>query len=158
MKQALPGGAAALCGSLAWSLAMGSSAWLSGALKGKAFGGSLGTLVLTFAIGGLAGFVPALFAYRLLRAGKSASQRYALAFLALAAATIVCTSLTFTLIFRSYYAQWHDGILTGHWLEEQFFTLASAGYQFAVLGLRSFLPLGLAALFAASWLLSKKPV
>ena len=158
LRQALPGGASALFGSLAWALVMGASAWLSGAMKAKAFGGSLETLVMTFAFGGLASFVPALIAYRLLGAGRSASQRFSLAFLALAGATIVSTSLTFTLIFRSYYAKWHDGFLTGHWLEQQFVTLASASYQFAVLGLRSFLPLGLAALFTASWLISKKPV
>ena len=131
---------------------------LSGALKGKALEGSLETLVLTFSIGGFAGFVPALFVYRLFSRGRSASQRFSLAFLALTAMTIVCTSLTFTLIFRAYYAQWHEAFLTRHWLEQQFFTTASASYQFAVLGLRSFLPLGLAALFLASWQISKKPV
>jgi hypothetical protein len=137
---------------------MGASALLSGAARGKAFGGNLETLVLTFFIGGLAGFVPALVIFRLFGAGKTRSQRFALAFLALAGLTIVCTSLTFTIIFRSYYAQWHGDVLTGHWLEQQFFTMASASYQFAVLGLRSFLPLGLFALFGAAWLISKKPV
>jgi hypothetical protein len=137
---------------------MSASAFLSGAARGKAFGGSLETLVLTFFIGGLAGFVPALFLFRLFGAGMARSQRFALAFLALSAATIACTSLTFTIIFRSYYAQWHDNFLTGDWLREQFFTFASASYQFGVLGLRSFLPLGLVALFGAAWLISKKPV
>ena len=137
---------------------MSVSAFLSGAAKGKAIGGSLETLVMTFFIGGLAGFVPALVVYKLFGGGKTRSQRFALAFIALAASTIACTSLTFTVIFRSYYAQWHDGFLTGDWLREQFFTFASASYQFGVLGLRSFLPLGLGALFGAAWLISKKPV
>ena len=155
---ALPGRAAAIFGSLGWSASMGASAWLAGAVKAKAFGGSLEAVVLTFALGGLTGFVPALTAYRLKGAQKSSSQRFALIFLSLAAATSGCTYTFYLLAFRSYYAQWHDEVLTADWFREQFFTTASAGYQFAVLGLRSFLPLGLGALFFASWLISKKPV
>jgi hypothetical protein len=137
---------------------MAASAALAGVMKRWSSGGNLEIVVATFAAGGLAGFAPALFACRFLGAGKTRSQRFALAFLALAAATIACTTLMFTLVLRSYYAQWHDDFPSIDWFEEQFFTTASATYQFAVLGLRSFLPLGLPALFFAAWLISKKPV
>ena len=158
LRAALPGPALGFLGSLGWAAAMGASAALAGVMKAWSSGGNLDTVIVIFAIGGLVAFVPALTAYRFLGGQKVRGQRIALAFLTLAAATIVCTSATFTLIFRTYYAQWHDEILTGDWFREQFYTTASSTYQFAVLGLRSFLPLGLPALFAASWLISKKPV
>jgi hypothetical protein len=155
---ALPGGVEALFGSLVWAALMGASAWLAGAAAGKSIRGSLSAEIVTFSIGGLAALSPGLFLFRLLGPGKGHGQRFALIFLSLAAATALCTWLTFAVFFRAYYAQWHDDFLTGDWLREQIFTMASAGYQFAVLGLRSFLPLGLPALFLASWHISKKPV
>jgi hypothetical protein len=158
LKAALPAPALAVAGSLGWALTMASSAALAGLMRSRAFGGNLETVIAVFGIGGLAGFVPALTAYRLFGRQKSRSQRFSLMFLALTLATVACTSLTFTLILRSYYAQWHDDFPSLHWFEEQFFTTASSTYQFAVLGLRSFLPLGLPALFFAAWLMSKKPV
>ena len=158
LRQALSGFATPLLGSIAWSLAMGASAALSGALKAKAFGGNLEMTVMVFAFGGLAGFAPGLAAFRYLAAGKSRSQRFSLAFLSLAGATLLFTAITFALIFRSYYAQWHETVFSGDWFRQQFFTTASSFYQFAVLGLRSYLPIGLPSLFLASWLISKKPV
>jgi hypothetical protein len=158
LRAALPAPRLAVLGSLAWALTMAASAALAGVMKSRAFGGNLETVIAVFGIGGLAGFVPALTAYRLFGRQKTHSQRFSLMFLALTLPTIACTSLTFTLILRSYYAQWHDDFPSPHWFEEQFFTTASSTYQFAVLGLRSFLPLGLPALFFASWLISKKPV
>jgi hypothetical protein len=158
LNAALPAPALAVFGSLGWASVTGASAALAGLMKSRAFGGNLETVIAVFGIGGLAGFVPALTAYRLFGRQKTHNQRFSLIFLALTLATVACTSLTFTLILRSYYAQWHDDFPSFHWFEEQFFTTASSTYQFAVLGLRSFLPLGLPALFLASWLISKKPV
>jgi hypothetical protein len=158
VKAALPSPALAVFGSLAWGAVMCASAALAGVMKSRALNGNFETVIAIFAGGGFVGFVPALTAYRLFGRGKTRSQRFSLLFLALAAATIACTSLSYSLIYRSYYAQWHDDFPSLHWLEEQFFTTASSSYQFAVLGLRLFLPLGIVALFATSWLMSKKPV
>ena len=137
---------------------MGASAALAGVMKSWAGGGNLVFVTASFAAGGLAAFVPALIAYRMFGARKSRSQRLALIFLALTAATILFTNMAFALIYRTYYAQWHGDFLSGDWLRQQFFTTASSTYQFAVIGLRSYFPLGIAALFFASWLISKKPV
>jgi hypothetical protein len=158
MISALPGVRLSIFASLAWSIAMAASAAIAGAVKSWSPGGNLQMIIAVFDFGGLAGFVPALTAYRFYAADKARGQRFSLAFLALLATTLLFTWLTYLAIFRSYYAQWHDDFLTGDWLREQFFTTASSAYQFAVLGLRSFLPLGLPALFFASWLISKKPV
>jgi hypothetical protein len=137
---------------------MGASAALAGVMKSWAGGGNLRVVAISFAAGGFAAFVPAFAAYRLFGARKTRSQRFSLAFLTLASATVFFTAITFALIFRSYYAQWHDTVFSGDWFRQQFFTTASSLYQFAVLGLRSYLPIGLPALFAAAWLISRKPV
>jgi hypothetical protein len=158
LRAALPAPAFAVFGSIGWALAMAASAALAGVLKSRAFSGNLETVIAIFGIGGLAGFAPALAAYRLFGGRKARGQRFSLMFLALAAATIICTSLAYTLVYRTYYAQWHDDFPSLHWFEEQFFTTASSTYQFAVLGLRSYLPLGIIALFLTSWVMSKKPV
>jgi hypothetical protein len=158
LRAALPSPAFAVFASLAWAMAMAASAALAGAMKSRAFSGNLETVIAVFGAGGLAGFAPALTAYRLFGRHKARGQRFSLMFLALAATTIICTSLAYTLVYRTYYAQWHDDFPSLHWFEEQFFTTASSTYQFAVLGLRSYLPLGIIALFLASWLMSKKPV
>jgi hypothetical protein len=50
----------------------------------------------------------------------------------------------FSIIYRNFYAQWHGDPFTRIWLFQLTFTSASALYQFAVLGLRLYLPLGVA--------------
>ena len=66
------------------------------------------------------------------------------------------TSAIFAVIFRQYYAQWHGDPFTRIWLVQLVFTTASALYQFAVLGIRLYLPVGVIFLFAASWLLADR--
>lgn len=56
----------------------------------------------------------------------------------------------FALQYRSYYAEWHASAFTPTWAFEFAFTMLTALYQFVVLGMRLYFPLGFAALVAAS--------
>ncbi len=56
----------------------------------------------------------------------------------------------FALQYRSYYAQWHEPALTIAWSIQFVHTVATAFYQFIVLGIRLYFPLGFIALALAS--------
>ncbi|RUW22679.1 hypothetical protein EOA34_20760, partial [Mesorhizobium sp. M4B.F.Ca.ET.013.02.1.1] len=55
----------------------------------------------------------------------------------------------FALQYRSYYAEWHAPAFTIRWAFELVFTMLTALYQFVVLGIRLYFPLGFIALVAA---------
>ncbi|MNY76595.1 hypothetical protein D3C86_2162310 [compost metagenome] len=61
--------------------------------------------------------------------------------------------MLFALDYRAFYARWHADAGTRAWLYQFAFTSLVAFYQFLVLGIRLYLPVGGAALLAASlWL------
>ncbi|TIU13037.1 MAG: hypothetical protein E5W40_08905, partial [Mesorhizobium sp.] len=74
----------------------------------------------------------------------------AAAFVCLLATTISFTGGLFALHYRSYYAQWHEPALTIAWSIQFVHTVATAFYQFIVLGIRLYFPLGFIALALAS--------
>jgi hypothetical protein len=76
-------------------------------------------------------------------------------FLCLAAGTIGTTAFLFALDYRTFYAQWHAMTGTRTWLFQFAFTSLAAFYQFLVLGVRLYLPLGAVALVATSLLLAR---
>ena len=86
------------------------------------------------------------------------TRRFAAAFLAIGAATIGITSFIFALQFRAYFAQWHDDEWSKRYLFETVFTILSAMYQFLVLGLRLYIPVGLIGLLAVSYGYAKRRI
>lgn len=76
-------------------------------------------------------------------------------FLCLAAGTIGTTAFLFALDYRTFYAQWHAMTGTRTWLFQFAFTSLAAFYQFLVLGVRLYLPLGAVALVATGLLLAR---
>lgn len=84
------------------------------------------------------------------------SFRALIILLTLIAFTICDTALLFALEYREFYAQWHAPVLTKTWFFEQAFTTLGAFYQFAVLGLRLYLPLGPFIVLLASIILSRR--
>ena len=127
-------------------------------LRDWAKGEQFALITFIFTLGGLLAFPVAVIVFNLIAEKKSSTQRFAAAFLALLFATLGVTAFVYYLQFRSYYAHWHGAAFSHLWFLQTFFTGASAGYQFAVLGSRFYLPFGLLALFGASYLLAKKPV
>lgn len=108
------------------------------------------TVSLLFASGGALGFPVGLFAARLVSLGRHREVAFAAAFVCLAAATIGLTGALFALQYRSYYAEWHAPAFTLTWVLQFVFTTLVALYQFVVLGIRLYFPIGFVALFAAS--------
>lgn len=135
----------------AWGLAMTTSAALNLYFLNQSYELRTKLLLMIFFSGGLFGFMLTGAALRFSPSKWKASQRFSAAFLTLLLLTIGFTALIFALHFRIYFAQWHDDQLSIRLVFETAFTLMSAVYQFLVLGLRLYLPVGFIALLGASW-------
>lgn len=103
-----------------------------------------------FAAGGALAFPVGLFAARLVSLGRHWEVALAAAFVCLLAATITFTGGLFALQYRSYYAEWHEPAFSLTWAFQFVFTMLTALYQFVVLGIRLYFPLGFIALALAS--------
>ncbi len=144
--------------SCAWALTMMASAIINLFLLDRVVETKSELLVAFFGIGALIAFP--MVTWVLKRAPKhwQTGQRFALAFIALSLMTIGVTAMIFALHFRAYFAEWHDDHLSVRLAFETVFTLLSAVYQFLVLGLRLYIPLGLVALLGASWAFATKRI
>jgi len=103
-----------------------------------------------FAAGGALAFPVGLFAARLVSLERHWEVALAAAFVCLLAATITFTGGLFALQYRSYYAEWHEPAFSLTWALQFVFTMLTALYQFVVLGIRLYFPLGFIALALAS--------
>lgn len=143
-------------GSIGWGAAMAISAqawlWLSVAALTSHY---WSLTALAFA-GAAIAWPPSLAAFRFIAFRRGRDAAFATAFICLTVFTIGVTSLIFAVIYRNFYAQWHGDPFTKLWLYQLFFTTASALYQFAVQGLRLYLPLGVVFLIGASYLLASR--
>ncbi|MEM5492126.1 hypothetical protein [Hoeflea sp. AS16] len=143
-------------GSIGWGAAMAISAqawlWLSIAALTSHY---WSLTALAFA-GAAIAWPMSLAAFRFIAFRRGREAAFAAAFICLTVFTIGVTSLIFAVIYRSFYAQWHGDPFTRLWLYQFMFTTAAALYQFAVQGLRLYLPLGVVFLFGASWLLASR--
>lgn len=135
---------------LGWSAFMAASAALSLSLSGWQTQAHIARVALLFGLGGLFAFPPAILLAGWLGGRWTGTRRFALAMVALAVATISVTAMLYALQYRLYYSEWHDNVFTVRWMFEVGFTTLAALYQFAVLGMRHFLPLGLVGLAVVS--------
>jgi hypothetical protein len=148
--QSLPSLSATLAGTAGWALVTSGNALLVVWLRGWQTPEKFAAVGALFALGAALGFPLALFAARFISRGRSAATAFAAMFLALSLSTVCITAFLFGLLYRSYYATWHEDFGTIVWVFQFVFTVGSAVIQFAVLGVRMLFPLGFVALFAAS--------
>jgi len=145
-------------GSIGWGAAMAISAqawlWLSVA----ALTSHYWSLTALAFVGAALAWPLSLAAFRFIAFRRGREAAFAAAFICLTVFTIGVTSLIFAVIYRNFYAQWHGDPFTKLWLYQLIFTTASALYQFAVQGIRLYLPLGMIFLISASYLLSSRHV
>ena len=141
---------------LLWGIAMGASALLVLALENWETPQKIRTVTALFVLGGAAGFPLGLVLARFLSYRRRREAAFATAFLSLAVATAAMTAGFFALQYREYYAEWHADPFTRIWFLQFAHTFAAALYQFAVLGLRLFFPLGFAALLVASFWFARR--
>ena len=149
LRHAIPTLRTTLFGALLWAVTMGASALINLLLDHWVTPDKIRTVSLLFTGGGALAFPVGLFSARLVSLGRGWEVAFASALVCLAAATIGLTAGLYALQYRSYYAEWHAPAFTLEWGFQLVFTMAVALYQFVVLGIRLYVPLGFVALFAA---------
>lgn len=155
LARSLPSVREVLIGAPCWGLAMALSAWLALWLRENDATFHLKGILALYAAGGLLGWPLSLFAARWLARGRATETRIAAFLLCLIAGTIGTTAFLFALDYRAFYAQWHATAGTRIWFFQFLFTSLAAFYQFLVLGVRLYLPLGAVALAFASLVLAR---
>ncbi|HEV7309105.1 hypothetical protein [Ensifer sp.] len=155
--RAFPSAVELVVGAPFWGISMMASAWFGLWLREGASTFHLAELLQMFAFGAALAWPPALFLARLAALGRRVETRFAACLFFLSLGTIGMTALLFALDYREFYSQWHAPIGTKTWLFQFAFTTAIAFYQFLVMGLRLYLPLGGAILLGVSlWLASNR--
>lgn len=156
LRAARPGTAETFAGGLIWGTAMAVSALAALYLRNRLETFNLSLIVAIYFAGGALAWPLTLVLSRLVASGHRAEARFATAFLTLTLCTVFVTAFLFAMQYRIFYAQWHSPFGTLTWFFQFAFTTAGAFYQFAVMGLGLFLPLGLAALLAMTlWLVRR---
>lgn len=155
LRDALPSPAGTLAGTLFWGAAMGGSAYLDVAHRADHAG--ILAIALLFAAGGALAFPVAFFLTRLAARPFGAAGRLAACFILLGLGTAGATALVFAAQYRIHYAASHADAFSHVWALQLFFTLLAALYQFAVVGLRLYVPYGLLALAAFSLWFALRP-
>jgi len=135
---------------------MGASAFLVLAFESWATTQKIHAVAALFVIGGAAAFPMGFVLARFLSHRRNPETAFAVAFLSLAVATIGVTGGLFALEYRIYYAEWHAETFSRIWFLQFAHTVAAALYQFAVLGLRLFVPVAFIALLVASFLFARR--
>jgi hypothetical protein len=143
-------------GSIGWCAALSLCVWFNARLTSWGNEAQRIEVLLIVAGGAFLSFLPGVMLARLVAGRKGQSQFMSALVIGLALSTIGSTAVIYLFNFRSYYAFWHDHPGEHDWYWQQFFTTASAFYQFAVLGMRLYLPFGPLVLIIAAYILSTK--
>lgn len=139
-----------------WGMAMTMTAAAGLLLRNRLETFHLPTILLVFFAGGLAAWLLTELIGRYLRRFIGHGWlRLCLAAIGLGAATVFLTAAFFALEYRSFYAQWHAPTFSRIWFLQFIFTSASAYYQFAVMALRLYLPLGPFLLLPGTWFMHR---
>lgn len=145
-----------LIGALLWGVLIALSVTFSAYGLHRLPGAHKTVVLALYFCGAALGWIAGLPLTRFASLGRPPETRFAAAFLFLAVSTVAFTALLFALQYRHFYAQWHEPFGTRIWLFQFVFTSASAVYQFAVLGIRHYLPFGLSLLIGASILHARR--
>lgn len=139
-----------------WGAAMAASALVALFLRNGLLTSHLAALTLVYFFGGALSWPILVPLARRFARGRPASARFAAFFLALSIGTAAMTAFIFAMDYRWFYSRWHAPFGSLVWIFQFLFTGASAVYQFAVLGLTLFLPVGLLCLTAVSAYLARQ--
>ncbi|EJC73377.1 hypothetical protein Rleg10DRAFT_1833 [Rhizobium leguminosarum bv. trifolii WSM2012] len=143
-------------GALFWGTQMLASAMLGLYLRNGLQTSRLAEVATLYFLGGLLSWPFALPVARFFAYDRPPEARFAAFFVTLTAATIAMTAFLFAMEYRLFYSRWHAPFGSFVWAFQFVFTSISAVYQFLVIGLRLFLPLGLVCLVVSSYHLAKR--
>lgn len=156
LRAAVPSLGLAVVGGAVWALAIAACVAYGLHADGWQTSATRDVLVVYLA-GAFLSFPLALYAARFLALGRSRDVAFAAFLLALGCLTIGVTGIIYALDYRNYYTQWHAEPFTVTWMFQFAFTVAGALYQFAVLGLRLYMPFGLLVLLLAALWFARQP-
>lgn len=142
-------------GALGWGILMALSMLPSLYLRNRLATVHLEALTVLYFAGGLLAWPFIIPAVRLLARNASPEARFAACFVLLALGTIAMTAFLFAMEYWLFYAQWHQPLLSRMGLKQLMGTVASGVYQFAVMGMGLYLPVGLPVLAGVSLWLAK---
>lgn len=150
LRDAWPGWQPLLKGAFIWALTMMLSAVVGLYIRMEWKTGHLAPLLVIFFLGALLAWPLAILVLRAIGIRNGASRHF-LAFLILTGTTVAVTAGLFALDYWIFRTEWHGTPLTKFWLLHLVISIIAALYQFAVLGLALFLPIGLPASLVAAW-------
>ena len=139
-----------------WGVLMSLCALASLFYHGRAGTGQTAQVLVLYLLGGVLAFPISVFLSRALALGRRAETRFACIFLCLTLLTIAVTAFLFAMQYRLFFARWHAPFATRIWFYQFAFTSAGAVYQFIVMGVRLYMPVGLPALLGMSLWLTRK--
>ncbi|WP_274629596.1 hypothetical protein [Arvimicrobium flavum] len=142
----------AMAGAALWTVAIAASAGYGLYVRGWQTAETARIILGIIVFGAALAFPIALWGARFLAIGRPAPVAFVAFFISSVLITAGVTAVTYALYYRLYFVQWHDAPFTKTWAIQFFFTVAGALFQFAVLGLRLYLPFGLVvALMGSLW-------
>ena len=156
LRGSLPSPRETLIGGLLWGVAMATSMWLGLWLRNNAISGKANELDIIFFAGAAIAWPIIIFIASFLARGRGFMMRLMVSAIVLMLGTSGMTAFIFSQQYRHFYAQWHARFPSITWAFQFTETSISAVYQFTVLGLGLFFPLGYAFLTVASlWLMRR---
>ncbi len=143
-------------GAIGWGTATAASALVTLYFRNGLLTSHITALTLIYFFGGALAWSILVPPTRRFARQRPTSARFAAFFLALSIGTAAMTAFLFAMDYRWFYSRWHAPFGSLIWIFQFLFTGASAVYQFAVLGLALFLPLGLLCLIVVSAYLARQ--
>ena len=143
--------------SFLWGALMTAAAYFSlMSEQARVFGPRVMTILALYFAGGAIGYLFAFPVVRWLKKRISPRQRLIIAILLLGGFTLAATAGVLALNYRTYYAEWHEAAYSIHWVYQQIFTVLGSTYQYLVIGIRLYWPLGPAFLLIAGWWMTRR--
>lgn len=143
-------------GAALWGLMMMASAVTALFLRNRLETHHAIELAVLYFAGGLLSWPFMLPLARFFAHRRRIETRFAAFFVCLIAGTMLMTAFLFSMDYRYFYSRWHAPFGSLTWMFQFMVTGASSVYQFLVLGMRLFLPLGLVCLLATSYALARR--
>lgn len=142
---------------LLWGAMMTAAAYFSLVSEhARALGPRVMTILAVYFAGGAIAYLFAFSVTHWLARHLSPRVTPLVAIMALGGFTLAATAGILAFDYRAYYAQWHEAAFSGDWFYQQFYTVLGSTYQYLVIGVRLYWPLGPVFLLLAGWWMTRR--